>query len=718
MTGAGPILVPGRTCQARKRADRLKVLVDGQAYFRALADCLSLARRQALVVGWDIAAETELWRGEDPGPPVPPDLASRGLRRLPRRLGPLLDELVRRRRRLHIHVLAWDFGTLFAVKRGFVPVYHLDWDSHRRVWVRLDSAHPFGASVHVKTACVDDTVAFAGGLDLTRLRWDRPGHAPEDPLRVDPDGQSTPPWHDLQLMVEGPAARMVGAWARERWRLATGQRLAPPPLLPSVWPADLRPDLEGVHVGLVRTAPPWDDRPAVREIEAFYLEVIGRARHLIHLEHQYLTARNIGRALARRLQEPQGPEVVIITSQRSAGWLEQASMDVRREAFLDELRRADHHGRLRVLCPLATDGQPIKVHSKLATVDDAWLSVGSANLANRSMGLDVELDLAVEAEGQAEEQVRAFIPGLRHRLLGEHLGLPADEVARAVAAHGGRLGPALDALRTAGGDRRLSSLPGQAGPALVPDLLSDPEGPVELADWAGKALPDGLPRSVLALALRAGTGLLVFASLEAAWHGLPASLEAAPEQVVGTWLQPAAALPAALPATLLALFLAGAVPLPMGALICLVGFAFGLEQGLSLVVAGATPGALLGFGIGRLLGPNRVRAAAVPRLNALSRRLARGGMLSVAELRILPRHAWAEVNLVAGASRVSLRDYMAGTVVGLAPGALVLCAAGALVGAAVRHPGPLALLAALLVLAVLAAGMGWLWRRQELITGA
>ncbi|MCK6507032.1 VTT domain-containing protein [Myxococcota bacterium] len=717
MTGGGPVLVPGRTCQARKRADRLKVLVDGQDYFRALAESLTLARHRAMVVGWDIAAETELWRGDDPGPPIPADLANRGLRRLPRRLGPLLDELVRRRRRLWIHVLAWDFGTVFAVKRGFVPVYHLDWDSHRRVRVRLDSAHPFGASVHVKTACVDDTVAFAGGLDLTRLRWDRPGHAPDDPLRRDPDGAPTPPWHDLQLMVEGPAARMVGAWIRDRWRLATGQRLPPAPQLPSAWPAGLRPDLEGVHVGLVRTAPSWDDRPAVREIEALYLEVIGRARRLVYLEHQYTTARSISEALARRLQEPDGPEVVLVTSQRSAGWLEQASMDVRRAAFLDELRRADRHGRLRVLWPRAEDGQPIKVHSKLAMVDDWYLSVGSANLANRSMGLDVELDLAVEAEGSGEDRVRAFVPALRHRLLAEHLGLPAEEVAREVAAHAGRLGPALDALRGRAGEKNLVPLELALGTALVPDLLSDPEGPLDLPDLAARALPDGLPRSVLALALRAGTGLLVFASLEAAWHGLPSSLPASPEQVVGTWLQPAAALPATIPATLLALVLAGALPLPMGALICLVGFAFGLEQGVSLVLAGATPGALLGFALGRLLGANRVRAAAVPRLNALSRRLARGGMLSVAELRVLPRHAWAEVNLVAGASHVDLRDFMAGTVVGLAPGALVLCAAGALVGAAVRDPGLVTVPVALVVLALLAAGMGWLWRRQELIQG-
>lgn len=699
----------------RKRADRVALLVDGEAYFRAVAASLARARRQVLIAGWDIDPDVVLWRGDDPGPPPPRRSGLRGPGPpLPPQLGPLLDALARRRHRLRCHVLPWDFGTLFAVKRGFVPVFHLDWNSHRRVVVRLDSAHPFGASVHVKAACVDDTVAYVGGLDLTRKRWDRPPHAALDPLRVDPDGQESPPFHDQQILVSGPAAHAVGAWLRDRWRRATGQRLAPPPGGLDAWPAGLAPDLTEVVVGLCRTEPPWDDHPPVAEIERLYLEVIHRARRTIYLENQYITSHSLAHALARRLAEPDGPEVLIVTSLRSTGWLEQASMDVRRAAFVEELRRADRHGRLRILTPRIGPELHLKVHTKAAFVDDWFLTVGSANLANRSMGLDVELNLAIEAEGPAEAQVRALVPLHRQRLLGEFLGIPGQEVAAAVAAHDGSLLRALDALRARAGEHTLVDLEAAPGTAIVPAILSDPEHALDLADWAAKAVPDGLPRSILGAALRAAAGIMLFVALESVWHGLPRDVASHPEEIQA-WLEPAGPHPAAIVATLAALVGAGLLPVPMGALICLVGFAFGLGPAFALTVAGGVPGALLGWLVGRRFGPNLIRAAAVPRLNALSRRLARGGMLSVAELRIVPRHTWAEVNLVAGASRVDLRDFLAGTALGLAPGALVLGAAGALVGHAVRHPGLFTVPAALAVLVLLAAGMAWLWRRQELL---
>lgn len=715
MTGSGPLLVPGVTCQTRALAQRLTVLVDGQAYFRALAGSLALAERQALIVGWDIDPDTVLWRGDDPGPTPPGGLPWRTGRALPARFGPLLDDLARRRLRLHCHVLAWDFGTLFAVKRRFVPVYHLDWASHRRVRVRLDSAHPFGAAVHLKTACIDDAVAYVGGLDISRGRWDRPGHLSHDPLRVDPNGTPTPPWHDQQLLVSGHAAGAIGDFLRDRWRLATGQRLPIPPAGLDAWPAGVQPDLHDVHVGLARTEPAWDDRPAVREVERLYLEVIARAKRLIYLENQYITAHVIAAALARRLAEPDGPEVVIVSSLRSSGFLEQATMDVRRARFIARLERADLHGRLRILYPQTAPEQHIKVHSKVALIDDWYLSVGSSNLANRSMGTDVELDLAVEAHGKAEAAVRALVPRHRHRLIGEWFDLPLAEVRAALAQHDGSLVRTLDTLRAQAGERTLVPLRASEGTALVPAIFSDPEHALDLATWADKSMPDGLPRSMIAVALRAGVGLLLFAALESVWHGFPTEVAADPG-AMAEWLEPTGPGPVALLTTLVALILSGVLPLPMGALLALVGFAFGPAAGLPLCVVGAEIGALLGWITGRLLGPNRVRGVAVPRLNALTRRLARGGMVSIAELRILPRYTWAEVNLVAGASQLDLRDFLAGTALGLIPGALVLVSAGAVVGHAVRQPGPLSVPAALVVSLMLATGMTWLWRRQDLFS--
>ena len=91
----------------------------------------------------------------------------------------------------------------------------------------LDDAHPFSGSHHEKIVVVDDTVAFAGGVDLAIRRWDRPAHDARDPARVDPDGVPYLPMHDVHMIVDGDAAAALGERARARWQRATGQ--APPP---------------------------------------------------------------------------------------------------------------------------------------------------------------------------------------------------------------------------------------------------------------------------------------------------------------------------------------------------------------------------------------------------------------------------------------------------------------------------------------------------------
>src|SRR4030095_6517916 len=77
------------------------------------------------------------------------------------------------------------------------------------------------------------------------------------------------------------------------------------------------------------------------------------------------------------------------------------------------------------------EGTCIDVHSKMMAVDDEWLRVGSANINNRSMGVDTECDLAIEAAGRTDT-ARA-IRGFRDRLLAEHLGVKQDDVEQATA---------------------------------------------------------------------------------------------------------------------------------------------------------------------------------------------------------------------------------------------------------------------------------------------
>src|SRR3569833_4558927 len=105
-------------------------------------------------------------------------------------------------------------------------------------------------------------------------------------------------------------------------------------------------------------------------------------------------------------------------------------MEALRTVLLHRLQDADSYGRFSAWYP-DSPGQPCcEVHSKLMIVDDEWLRVGSANFANRSMGLDTECDLAFEAGGKPG--MRVAIAAARNTLLAEHLGVGLHEVREAL----------------------------------------------------------------------------------------------------------------------------------------------------------------------------------------------------------------------------------------------------------------------------------------------
>src|SRR6185436_1111456 len=274
----------GYNCWSIARAERVAFLVDAKDYFEAFYRAALLAQRSILVLAWDFNSQTRLHH--DPvardGPPA--------------LLGEFLNYITRRRRGLRVHVLNWDYPMVFGTDREFPPIYGLGgWTPARRVHLRYDDTHPIGASQHQKIVVIDDAIAFCGGIDLTVRRWDCAEHAPQDPRRTAYE-KPYPPFHDTMIAVDGDAARQLGELARERWRLATGQRLRPVAVDADPWPAELEPSVAGVDVGIARTMPPRGELPAVREVEKLYLDMIATARRTIYIENQYFTAPRIAAA--------------------------------------------------------------------------------------------------------------------------------------------------------------------------------------------------------------------------------------------------------------------------------------------------------------------------------------------------------------------------------------------------------------------------------------
>ena len=415
-----------------ERASRAAVLMDGQAYFEALASSLTQARHSIVLLGWQFDPRARLTQDGDRHAEI----------------GHLLRMLVKTRPDLDVRLLIWDSPLLIAASQGFFPHRAQRWFRRRFVEFRLDHPGPPGACHHQKVVVVDDAVAFCGGADIGPDRWDTPQHRDQDPRRALPSGRLAPARHETMCVVEGPAARALGDLARERWRRATWERTAPAPEGPSPWPEGLEPDLVNAPAGLSRTEPRWRSRAEVREVEALHLEAIRRARRLIYFENQYFTSPVIAAALAERLKEPDGPEIVVVSTETSPSWFDGITMDTARSEVLYRLESADRHDRFFAFSPRTARGERIIVHAKVTVIDDRLLRVGSANLNNRSMGFDTECDLSLEPEDEAgREAVRDF----RRRSIAHFLGVEAEAFAAAEGIYGsvGRAMQELNADRMA-----------------------------------------------------------------------------------------------------------------------------------------------------------------------------------------------------------------------------------------------------------------------------
>jgi phosphatidylserine/phosphatidylglycerophosphate/cardiolipin synthase-like enzyme/uncharacterized membrane protein YdjX (TVP38/TMEM64 family) len=673
-------LRPGDTCWRIERASRFTVLVDGAAYGAVLRRAMQAARSSIYILGWDVDTRTPIGGEEDlRGGGIAPD-------GMPVALLPFLDRLLDERPDLLVHVLSWDFALLFTFERELFPRYQFAWHGHRRLVFELDDSHPPGGSHHQKLVVIDDGVAFLGGMDLTVRRWDTSAHRLDDPLRVDSDGNPYSPLHDVQVGVEGPAAAALGELFRARWWNATDRQLpvpavAVPPRLPA------GEGITGVNLAIARTELLAGRPPRhTREIERLTLEGIARARTTIFLENQYLTSSAVGAALSGRLAEPGGPEVILIVPRTQRGWLEHESMGMMRARLLDKLYAADRDRRLRVLWPSVVEGgelHPVQVHSKVMLIDDQLLKIGSANLSNRSLALDSECDLALEAAG--DPLLCAEIRGLRARLLGEHLGCTAAEVEAALAATGS-LGKAIDALD--GRDRRLMPLqPGhwEWDLAVLDGLVCDPEKPVRAED----VLLESVPRArrvhrALPLWLAAITGAILVTLLlrftpagallrPSSFAGMGWLAAPPPEAVLGLCLAVAAASILFVPITLLMGVIVVLLP-PLAAFVVLY--------------AGGILGATTSFLIGRWAGLPPVGRWMWRRAHRLRLHLRRGGVLAIVAARILPVGNFGLINILAGAMSVPLRAFVAGNLVGLLPGLVLVTFLSHRLGRIWQDPNP------------------------------
>ena len=232
------ILRAGSNCSVIAVAERAAVLVDGAEYFEWLEKALLNARCSIIIAGWDFDGRIALNPTADKS----------------RTLGWFLRSLVESHPGLEVRILVWNVGVVHAPGAAGPLLFGAEWQDHPRLHVRLDSTAPVQGAHHQKIVCIDELIAFVGGIDLTVDRWDTRSHRHNEPHRTTPDDESCPPVHDAQLAVDADAAREVAAIARRRWTAATGEDLQPRPTNSSAWPAELAPQFRDVEIGVACTS--------------------------------------------------------------------------------------------------------------------------------------------------------------------------------------------------------------------------------------------------------------------------------------------------------------------------------------------------------------------------------------------------------------------------------------------------------------------------------
>jgi phosphatidylserine/phosphatidylglycerophosphate/cardiolipin synthase-like enzyme len=463
------LLEAGITCWRRETAPRAALLIDMEAYFDAAMEAMKRAKHCVHLLNWAFEANTQ-FHPQPGGGGAADD-----------QFGNFLIALAEKPN-LDVRLLCWKSAMPVAATQRFFPFMDRRKFLGTQVKFVLDGKLPIGACHHQKMIIVDDSIAFCGGGDIGPDRWDTPEHLDDNPRREKTrrDNKCFDSRHEVMGLVDGAAAAALGDLFRDRWRRATGEAVqACPPIENPRWPGKIPPAFSDIAAGVSLTQGAWREYPQVRENEALHVASIRAAKACIYMENQYFTSPLIARELARRLAEPKGPEVILISTEHSPSYFDQMTMDRTRLEFIQTLKTADKHGRLQVYSPVTTLGRTIIVHAKLTIIDDTLLRIGSANINNRSLGFDTECDLSLEASGPGSDRNRAEITRLRNKLLAHWLGCVGGPLEDAIADTGS-VGGALERLRQVGYCRLRPIRPEPLKPlaAFVAAYhLGDPIGP-------------------------------------------------------------------------------------------------------------------------------------------------------------------------------------------------------------------------------------------------
>ena len=419
------IIKPGKNCIGTFDVQETGLLIDACDYYRAFYHAALQARHYLLMAGWQFDTEVRLLRGSEA------EKAGGEVRFLP-----FLESLCERNPNLEIYILAWDFSMWFMMEREWFQDFIINWSGNGRIRFRFDGKHSLGATHHQKFIVIDGTIAFLGGLDICSDRWDDRRHLYENPERKNVDGNSYGAYHDIQSYHTGPLVKELVELFKQRWLDSGAGMLRLSPSRGSITPAKAGSlPLDSRRVALSRTQIKDSRSPAdsIREIRRLFVDAIIAADELIYLENQYFSSQALYLALINRMMETSRSrlQVIMILPDRLPA-TEEMFIGVQQVKMLRSLlavaAKTGHFlGVYSTECTEYGKRKTTFIHSKLLLVDDRFLTVGSANTTNRSLGLDTELNASWEATPSEKEGLIESIRRVRISLLAEHVGFADGE---------------------------------------------------------------------------------------------------------------------------------------------------------------------------------------------------------------------------------------------------------------------------------------------------
>jgi phosphatidylserine/phosphatidylglycerophosphate/cardiolipin synthase-like enzyme/uncharacterized membrane protein YdjX (TVP38/TMEM64 family) len=633
---------------------------DAEPYFNALIKACERASSSIFILGWDLHTQTQLQPKKEP-PGCTRDWS----------LLAFLNRILQKRPQLQIYLLTWRPAPLYVMEREKLQNFKFTRFIHPRLHFRADSHHPVGGSHHQKLVVIDDELAFVGGIDLTIRRWDSCLHAALDPLRKDPDGHYYQPYHDTQMGLAGAAVTHLAWLFRQRWRTVTGQLI---PVTRSPFTIQ-RKKLDGSQaiaffpnapVSLSVTDPGFRQPQAKRQIAQLYQDLLLSAQRHVFIETQYLTSRHIVNVLCELVSRPQGPDIIIILPERLGPWLENKTMTHLQALALSQILDHDTHGRVNIFYPFDRELLPIykyvTVHSKLMAVDDSFLTLGSANLNNRSMGLDTECNVTIDARGKPhlQKSIRQAVA----YIIAHYANHKADYALRKIESTGSLL-PLIQSLRLISPYKHLADFKVQLRPeAFDPWMdaeLMDMDQPsnIELAldRW-------GLMLEAVQRPLKIPSRLVTFAMT-----GLAAAGIAASHVWMLEWNMPGFSLLddtqfSGLLLIPLLYLIACLVFAPINLLILLAAGFFPSMQALPLIILGVLGLVGASYAAGRVLGHYF--------FPSFHGRHTPGDLAALCLLQIMPVAPHTLVNAAAGAAGIPFLRFMLATLLGMLPGCIML----------------------------------------------